>query len=59
MVRSELVPTGAGVIAALDAVTKLKANAVPITNVLIINRSLFGLHDSSSPADRRIERVRS
>jgi hypothetical protein len=48
MVRSEFGPTGAGVIAALDAVAKLKANAAPITNVLIINCS-FGLRDSPAP----------
>jgi hypothetical protein len=38
------------VIAALDAVTKLNANAVPITNVLIINRSFFGLAGWLAPS---------
>jgi hypothetical protein len=53
MVRSELGPTCTGMIAALDAAAKLKANAAPITNVLIINYS-FGLRDS--PALRRFEK---
>jgi hypothetical protein len=41
MVRSEPVPTGTGVIAALDAVAKPKTNAAPRTIVLIIHRSLI------------------
>jgi hypothetical protein len=53
MVRSEFGPTGSGMIAALDAVAKLKANAAPITNVLIINCP-FDLQDS--PALRRFEK---
>jgi len=53
MVRSELGPTGTGMIAALDAAAKPKANAAPITNVLIINCS-FGFQDG--PALRRFEK---
>jgi hypothetical protein len=50
MARSEPVPTGTGVIAAWDAVAKLKANATPRTIVLIINRSL--IFRITQPADR-------
>jgi hypothetical protein len=41
MVRSEPVPIGTGMIAALDAVAKLNANAAPRAIVLIIKHPSF------------------
>jgi hypothetical protein len=53
MVRSDPVPTGTGVIAALDAVAKPKANAAPRTIVLIINRSLIVVDSPARPPIRK------